>query len=86
MSEGQKRKLLGRVLSDKMDKTVVVEVLRRVKDSRYHKFVSKKAKYIAHDEANECKAGDTIEISESRPLSKRKRWVVTKVIDKAVEV
>jgi len=86
MGQGQKRKLQGRVLSNKMDKTVVVEVSRRVKDPRYHKFISRRAKYAAHDEKNECKAGDTVEIAESRPLSKRKRWVVTRVVEKAVEV
>ena len=86
MGEGQKRKLQGRVLSDKMDKTVIVEVSRRVKEPRYHKFISKRARYSAHDENNECKAGDKVEIIESRPLSKNKRWVVTKVLEKAVEV
>ena len=86
MGDGQQRKLQGLVLSDKMDKTVVVEVSRRVKEPRYHKYISKRAKYAAHDENNECKTGDKVEITESRPLSKRKRWVVTKVIEKAVEV
>jgi small subunit ribosomal protein S17 len=86
MGEGRKRTLLGCVLSDKMDKTVVVEVSRRVKDPRYLKYVEKKKRYAAHDENNECKSGDKVEIIESRPLSKRKRWVVSKVIEKAVEV
>jgi len=86
MGEGRKRTLLGRVLSDKMEKTVVVEVSRRVKDPRYMKYIEKRARYAAHDENNECKCGDKVEIIESRPLSKRKRWVVSKVIEKAVEV
>jgi small subunit ribosomal protein S17 len=86
MVEKQRRTLLGRVLSDKMDKTVVVEVSRRVKDPRYMKYIEKRARYAAHDENNECKSGDKVEIMESRPLSKRKRWVVSKVIQKAVEV
>ena len=86
MGEGRKRTLLGRVYSDKMDKTVVVEVSRRVIDPRYKKFIEKRARYTAHDENNECKSGDKVEIIESRPLSKRKRWVVSKIIEKAVEV
>ena len=86
MGEGRKRTLFGRVLSDKMDKTVVVEVSRRVKDSRYMKYVSKRARYAAHDENNECKHGDKVEIVETRPLSRRKRWIVSRVIEKSVEV
>jgi small subunit ribosomal protein S17 len=78
--------MIGRVHSDKMDKTVVVEVSRRVRDPRYKKFVEKRSKYAAHDENNECKMGDKVEIIEARPMSKSKRWIVTRVIDKAVEV
>lgn len=86
MAEGRKRTLVGRVRSDKMNKTVVVEVTRRVLDSRYKKYVVKRARYKAHDEKNECKIGDKVEIIESRPLSKDKRWVVARIAQKAVEV
>jgi len=86
MVEGRKRILSGVVYKDKMDKTVVVEVSRRVRDPRYKKYISKRSRYKAHDEKNECKVGDKVEITESRPLSKEKRWVVTRVTVKAVEV
>ena len=86
MGSERKRTMIGRVHSDKMDKTVVVEVMRRVRDARYGKFVKRRARYAAHDENNECKIGDQVEIVESRPLSKMKRWVVTRVTVKAVEV
>jgi small subunit ribosomal protein S17 len=86
MVEGRKRTLFGVVYKDKMDKTVVVEVSRRVRDPRYKKYISKRSRYKAHDENNECKVGDKVEITESRPLSKEKRWVVTRVTEKAVEV
>ena len=86
MGSERKRTMVGRVHSDKMDKTVVVEVTRRVRDTRYKKFLQKRSRYSAHDENNECKIGDKVEIIESRPLSKDKHWVVTKVMEKAVEV
>ncbi len=86
MADGRKRTLVGRVSSDKMNKTIVVEVRRRIREPRYKKYVERRARYKAHDENNECKKGDTVEIIESRPLSKDKRWVVTRVIEKAVEV
>jgi len=79
-TEGQtttgRRLLVGRVVSDKMDKTVTVEVVRTVKHNRYHKFLTRRKKYHAHDENNECKVDDVVVIQESRPLSKTKRWVV----------
>lgn len=71
-----RRVLTGRVVSDKMDKTVTVEVVRTVRHARYHKFISQRKKYHAHDEKNECKVDDVVLIEESRPLSKTKRWVV----------
>jgi small subunit ribosomal protein S17 len=86
MGSERKRTMIGRVYSDKMDKTVVVEVNRRVMDPQYKKFVQKRARYSAHDEKNECKIGDKVEILESRPISKNKRWVVTRIVEKAVEV
>ncbi len=71
-----RRVLIGRVVSDKMDKTVTVEVTRTVKHRRYHKFVTRRKKYKAHDENNECQVDDTVLIRESRPLSRHKRWIV----------
>ena len=70
------RVLQGKVVSNKMDKTVVVEVERRVLHPKYKKFVRKRARYHAHDENNDCSMNETVMIQESRPLSKRKRWVV----------
>ncbi|MEO5765896.1 MAG: 30S ribosomal protein S17 [Casimicrobiaceae bacterium] len=74
---------IGRVVSDKMDKTVTVLVERRVKHALYGKVVTKSAKYHAHDEANECKEGDLVEIVATRKLSKLKAWRVAKVLEKA---
>lgn len=71
---------VGVVTSDKMDKTVVVEVQRTVMDPEFKKYVRKKRKFMAHDEENQCRLGDLVEIRESRPLSKHKRWRVTKLI------
>jgi small subunit ribosomal protein S17 len=73
----------GRVVSDKMDKTVTVLVERRVKHALYGKVVTKSAKYHAHDEANECKEGDLVEIAATRKLSKTKAWRVVQVLEKA---
>jgi small subunit ribosomal protein S17 len=71
-----KRILQGVVVSDKSDKTVIVSVERRVMHPVYKKFIKRSKKYAAHDEGNACKVGDTVRIEESRPISKRKRWVV----------
>jgi small subunit ribosomal protein S17 len=76
----------GRVVSDKMDKTVTVLVERRSKHPIYGKVVIKSNKYHAHDETNECKAGDLVEIQASRKLSKTKAWRVLRVVEKAKEV
>ncbi len=73
---------VGRVLSDKMDKTVVVVVERLVHHSQYHKFIKRQNKFKAHDAQNVCKTGDQVLIEESRPISKEKRWVVVKVLGK----
>ena len=81
-----KRTLIGRVVSDKRAKTVTVQVERRVKHPIYGKIVIKSSKYHAHDENGEYKLGDTIEITESRPLSKTKNWVVTRLVEKAEAV
>jgi small subunit ribosomal protein S17 len=71
-----KRVLTGRVVSDKMDKTVTVLVERRVMHPLYKKFIRRSKKYAAHDDANLCKEGDVVSIEECRPLSKRKTWLV----------
>ncbi|HRK39693.1 MAG TPA: 30S ribosomal protein S17 [Burkholderiaceae bacterium] len=81
-----KRTLIGKVVSDKRAKTVTVLVERRVKHELYDKIVVKSSKYQAHDESNTYKLGDVIEITESRPLSKTKNWVVTRLVEKAAEV
>ena len=78
------RTLQGHVVSDKMDKTVVVKVTRSVKHPRYKKFVRKSTNYMAHDEAKECGIGDLVTIVESRPLSRNKRWRVRSIDRKAV--
>ena len=77
---------IGRVVSDKMDKTVTVLVERRVKHALYGKVVTKSAKYHAHDEGNECKEGDLVEIVATRKLSKTKAWRVGKILEKAKPV
>jgi small subunit ribosomal protein S17 len=83
---GSRRHLVGVVTSNKMQKTVVVMVTRRVKDARFHKFLTRRTKYKAHDEKNECKIGDRVEIVESRPLSRDKRWRVSRLIERPVEI
>lgn len=75
----------GRVVSDKMDKTVVVEVTRLVQHPLYKKTVKSRKKFMAHDETNACKVGDIVKIKESRPLSRRKRWVVLEILKRAAE-
>jgi small subunit ribosomal protein S17 len=75
--------LIGRVVSDKMQKTVTVLVERRVKHPLYGKYVAKSKKYHAHDETNQYKDGDTVEISESKPISRSKSWVVTRLVEPA---
>lgn len=75
-----KKILKGVVISDKMDKTVVVSVERVYQDSFYKKTIKSRKKYKAHDEDNKCKVGDKVEIIESRPLSKTKRWKVLRII------
>lgn len=85
MSETQKvvRSLSGRVVSDKMDKTVTVLVERKVKHPLIGKVVRRSNKFHAHDEANECKEGDLVIIEESRPLSRTKTWRVSKIVEKS---
>ena len=77
------RTLVGKVVSDKRAKTITVLIERRTKHELYGKIVARTSKYHAHDENNECKLGDVVEISECRPISKTKAWTVTRMIDKA---
>jgi small subunit ribosomal protein S17 len=87
MSEtSNKRTLIGRVTSDKMDKTVTVLVERRVKHPIYDKIIVRSRKYHAHNEDNQAGTGDLVEIRESRPLSKTKAWVVSRLLEKAVTI
>lgn len=74
---------VGRVVSDRMDKSITVAVDRQVKHKIYGKFITKTTKYMAHDEENTAQNGDTVQIMECRPLSKRKTWRLTKIIEKA---
>ena len=80
---GQPKFREGVVVSDKMQKTVVVAVTRRMRHARYGKFVTRTLKYNAHDEKEECGIGDTVRIMETRPLSKNKRWRLVEIIEKA---
>ena len=80
----KKRQLVGSVISDKMDKTVIVRVERLVKHQLYKKYIRRSTKFAAHDETNSCKPGDKVLITESRPLSSTKRWRVSQIVEKAV--
>jgi len=79
-----KKELIGLIVSDKMDKSVVVRVERFVQHKIYKKYMKRHKKYHAHDEKNECRIGDTVKIIETRPLSKLKRFRVSEIIKKAV--
>ncbi len=78
-----KKKFTGTVVSDKMDKTIVVAVETKILHPFYKKYIKRKKKYKAHDEENKCKTGDFVEIIECRPISKEKNWRLTKVIKEA---
>ncbi|MCI5221521.1 MAG: 30S ribosomal protein S17 [Candidatus Electrothrix sp. AR4] len=79
-----KKTQLGNVKSNSMDKTVVVQVERKVRHKLYGKYIRRRVKYMAHDAVNECKVGDTVLIEECRPLSKNKRWLVKTIVQRAV--
>ncbi|WDE05723.1 30S ribosomal protein S17 [Thalassomonas viridans] len=83
MSEAKFRTLQGRVVSDKMDKSITVLIERRVKHPIYGKFMIRSTKLKAHDETNQCKAGDVVTIRECRPMSKSKSWTLVDVVEKA---
>jgi small subunit ribosomal protein S17 len=82
-TKSRRRTLMGEVVSDKMDKTVVVQVIRRYRHPRYKKYVQERIRYKAHDEANEAKVGDRVRISETRPMSKLKHWRIVEVLERA---
>jgi small subunit ribosomal protein S17 len=80
-----RRTIVGRVVSDKMDKTVSVAIERLIKHPVYGKYIRRTSKVMAHDEANECKSGDRVAISECRPISKNKSWAVVNVVERAAD-
>ena len=82
MERNLRKQREGVVTSNKMNKTITIEVLRRVKHSIYGKYVKKSSKITAHDEKNQCKIGDLVRVMETKPISKNKRWRVTKILEK----
>jgi len=82
--EGQKKRRTGVVVSDKMDKTVVVVTDRMTRHPLYKKYIKKRVKFKAHDEVNACQIGDTVLVEETRPLSKDKHWRVVEIVQKAI--
>lgn len=85
-AQGPRTQKVGRVVSDKMDKTVVVAVDSVRRHPLYHKRITRTSKFLAHDEENSCRPGDVVRIEETRPLSKRKRWIVREVIQQGVQI
>ena len=83
MNRNLRKERIGIVTSNKMDKSIVVSIARRVKHDLYGKFLNKTSKFVAHDEKNECNEGDTVKIMETRPLSKRKNWRLLEILEKA---
>ena len=82
--KSRRKELMGQVISDKMDKSVIVQVERFIQHKMYKKFIRQYKKYQAHDEKNACRIGDAVKIIETRPLSKLKRFRVTEIVKKAV--
>ena len=85
-TRGVRRNIIGTVTSTKMDKTAVITVIRRVRDRRFHKFVTRRVKYKAHDEKNAAKVGDVVEIIEARPMSRTKRWRILRTLSHNAEI
>jgi small subunit ribosomal protein S17 len=83
LERAQRRERTGRVVSNKMDKSITVAVDRQIKHAIYGKFITKTTKYMAHDENNEANIGDTVQIMSTRPLSKRKTWRLVSIVEKA---
>ena len=82
MNRNLRKERIGVVTSNKMDKSIVVSIARRVKHNLYGKFLNKTSKFIAHDEKNECNEGDTVKIMETRPMSKSKNWRLVEIIER----
>ena len=82
MNRNLRKERIGVVTSNKMDKSIVVSIARRVKHDLYGKFLNKTSKFIAHDEKNECNEGDTVKIMETRPMSKSKNWLLVEIIER----
>lgn len=80
---GRRRNLVGRVVSNKPDKTIVVRIERYVQHPLYKKYYKRSKKVMAHDEGNECQIGDLVRVMECRPLSRRKRWILTEIVERA---
>ena len=83
MERNLRKEKIGIVKSNKMDKSIVVAVMRKVKHPKYGKFVKKTTTFFAHDDKNDCGIGDTVRISETRPMSKNKRWRMVEIIERA---
>ena len=83
MNRNLRKERIGIVTSNKMDKSIVVSIARRVKHDLYGKFLNKTSKFVAHDEKNECNEGDTVKIMETRPISKNKNWRLVEIIERA---
>ena len=83
MNRNLRKERIGIVTSNKMDKSIVVSIARRVKHGLYEKFLNKTSKFVAHDEKNECNEGDTVKIMETRPISKKKNWRLVEIIERA---
>ncbi len=83
MERNFRKEKIGQVVSNKMEKTITVAVIRKVKHPMYGKFLTRTTKFAVHDENNSCGIGDTVKISETRPLSKNKRWRLVEIIEKA---
>ena len=82
-SPRRRQQKIGVVVSDKMDKTVVVEVERLVMHPMYQKYLRRRSRFMAHDEKDECRVGDRVQIRETRPMSRHKRWMVTSIVERA---
>ena len=82
MERNLRKERIGIVTSNKMDKSIVVSIARRVKHDLYGKFINKTSKFVAHDEKNECNEGDTVKIMETRPISKNKNWRLVEIIER----
>ena len=83
MERNLRKERVGLIVSNKMDKSIVVKVIRNVKHPIYGKFVKKSTKFVAHDEKNECNIGDTVRIMETRPISKNKCWRLVEIVERA---